>query len=485
MALETTLNKKIFVGDDIVVAFAYPFLFLKNADLEVSIYDTVTKLTTLKTIITDYTVTGANDPDGGTVTFLVAPTSTEKPIVRRIVDLTQLSIYTDFNRFPSATIVGNYDNLTMMVQQLDERVMASLQFESIVDTTATSGLIEGDLVAGYVPRLKSDLTGMEWAQFVDSTSLSLPAGLAFMVQTASGVFTARTITKVGNIGLTNGSGLSGNPVIDSTNIDTSITATVALTLANTTAVANLNVVSKNYRDSIIMEVISVTQVKILGGITMRDVTNTYNMTQSSDLTIDITASGALGIDTGSEATTTDYAIVMVSKASDPTDTTYVLVDESVYPTIVFPTGGYDIKKRVGRVHNNGSGNLLIGLQVEEEFSYYEQSPTIGTITSSTWSDVATAPYTAKNSRMYRLQSRCSITGAVNGFLEYAQAGKSSGSGVECSAMHEESGSINYKVVNITPNVPCDGTSSRNTAFKETSSTTYTIRVVGYTDRLID
>lgn len=72
-----------------------------------------------------------------------------------------------------------------------------------------------------------------------------------------------------------------------------------------------------------------------------------------NVTIDITASGANGLDTGSEASSTGYFVWILAKSTDGTHCG-VLSLSATSPTM---PAGYDLKRRVGWIYNNGSGHI--------------------------------------------------------------------------------------------------------------------------------
>ena len=78
---------------------------------------------------------------------------------------------------------------------------------------------------------------------------------------------------------------------------------------------------------------------------------------SSDITIDITESGAGGLDTGTEAISTMYYIYAIGKADAPGIISGVLSAESAYYDVTLPAG-YDQIAPVGCVYNDASGNLV-------------------------------------------------------------------------------------------------------------------------------
>ena len=63
MTLETSHNRKDYLGDSVQVAFPYDFKILLEGDLEVYVAGV------LQTLSTHYTVSGVLDPAGGNVTF--------------------------------------------------------------------------------------------------------------------------------------------------------------------------------------------------------------------------------------------------------------------------------------------------------------------------------------------------------------------------------------------------------------------------------
>jgi len=233
MTIATTENKKNYDGDGIVTVFAFPFLFPKDTDLDVYIFDETLKTNTLQTITTDYTVTGAGLTAGGDVTMIVAPTSLEGLVIIRSIDITQGSKYEDFNRFPADTVEANLDRLTMICQQLQEQLDRSIVFD--VDVTGFDNELPapvGDTVIGY------NTAGTAFENKVISVgSFSVPAS-GMLASDGTNTLLGRTISEIGNLVITNGNGLSGNPTIDSSALDTSI-ATNVTDIALRTTIADL------------------------------------------------------------------------------------------------------------------------------------------------------------------------------------------------------------------------------------------------------
>ena len=106
-------------------------------------------------------------------------------------------------------------------------------------------------------------------------------------------------------------------------------------------------------------------------------------------TVDITASGANGLDTGAEANSTWYYLYVIA-SHDFADTAFVLSTSFVAPTM---PSGYTRSKLVSAVYNDGSGNLLQFYQVWDKILYDQAGISLlaaGTDTSYTDIDCSTA-----------------------------------------------------------------------------------------------
>lgn len=132
MTISTTATRTSYNGNGITTAFSFPYYFLANGDLVVvSVASDGTETT--QVLNTDYTVTGAGAPAGGTVNMIVAPTSNEKLVIYRDVAITQEVDYITGDAFPAETHEAALDRLTMIAQQLDTGLERSLSLPISVD----------------------------------------------------------------------------------------------------------------------------------------------------------------------------------------------------------------------------------------------------------------------------------------------------------------------------------------------------------------
>lgn len=111
----TETNPKSYSANGTTTAFTFDSYFLADGDLRVETLSS--NVPTLKTLTTDYTVSGAGDLNGGTITFVTAPASGLTVRVTRFVSSTQVVDYVANYIFPAETHEQALDRLTMLVQQ--------------------------------------------------------------------------------------------------------------------------------------------------------------------------------------------------------------------------------------------------------------------------------------------------------------------------------------------------------------------------------
>jgi len=122
MALSSTTYRVAFSGNGSTTVFSFPYYFLLDADLVVILRVDSTGVETTKTITTHYTVSGAANPSGGSVTMLTAPATGETLIVYRDPALTQDLDITANDPLPAENLEKSLDRLTMIAQRLDGRM---------------------------------------------------------------------------------------------------------------------------------------------------------------------------------------------------------------------------------------------------------------------------------------------------------------------------------------------------------------------------
>lgn len=147
MALETTTNKVIFQGNTVTTVFPYSFII----PLATEVVATFTNSSGTQTVLSDtqYTITGLNDPDGGTFTYPLAGSPMavgETLTLQRIVPYTQPTVLTNQGGYYPEVVEAADDNIVMQTQQLAEMYGRTIRFPA-VDPDANS---DGELPAWQV-----------------------------------------------------------------------------------------------------------------------------------------------------------------------------------------------------------------------------------------------------------------------------------------------------------------------------------------------
>lgn len=207
----TTLASPTYNGNGSTTGFATGFQFIANADLLVTVTDS-SGVETVKTLNTDYTVSGAGSPSGGTVTFLSAPASGSKINIESNVTIDQQTDYQEGGSFAANTHEAALDKLTKITQQLKAQIERSLTLpisNQSVETTT------GVITPNYLLRVNGDGDGLEWASVVDASLASsltptdggfvVGDGTDFVVETGA---TARSSLGLGTIATQAASGVS-------------------------------------------------------------------------------------------------------------------------------------------------------------------------------------------------------------------------------------------------------------------------------------
>lgn len=119
MTVTSSTSRIAYTGNGSTTAFAVPFYFLLASDLKVYVGDV------LQSISTNYTVAGADNPAGGTVTFVVPPANAQSVVILRDPPQTQTTDYQDNDTFPAASHERALDKLTMLVQRISSLISRS------------------------------------------------------------------------------------------------------------------------------------------------------------------------------------------------------------------------------------------------------------------------------------------------------------------------------------------------------------------------
>lgn len=150
MPVASEISRVQYVGNNSTVT-AYPvnFYFLANADVKV-ILTTAAGLETVLTETTHYTLTGAANPAGGSLTTVSAYDNTHTLTIYREPQQTQTSEFQSSGALPASVITRNFDKLTMLVQALSRKVSRSFRFnDKAADVSALSEADRESTVFGF------------------------------------------------------------------------------------------------------------------------------------------------------------------------------------------------------------------------------------------------------------------------------------------------------------------------------------------------
>ena len=138
MTVSTTIIKNSHNGNGSTTNFAYQFKILQDSDLTVIIRSS-TGTETTKSLSTHYTVAGAGDASGGSITFTTGntPASGETVVIRRNVPQTQAIDYIANDPFPAETHEEGLDRATMVAQQVSEEADRSIKLSRTNTMTST------------------------------------------------------------------------------------------------------------------------------------------------------------------------------------------------------------------------------------------------------------------------------------------------------------------------------------------------------------
>lgn len=108
-------SQVLYNGTGSEVNFAITFPFIENSHIVCYVVD-LAGTRTLQVLTTNYTLAGAGDAGGGTLTFVVAPLATDTIEIYRVVPFSQLYQYSAGGDF-SSTGHENAVDLTVMLCQ--------------------------------------------------------------------------------------------------------------------------------------------------------------------------------------------------------------------------------------------------------------------------------------------------------------------------------------------------------------------------------
>ncbi len=197
-----------YTGDGLQTVFTYPFPIFADADMEV--YEGAT----LMIITTHYTVSGAGNSAGGSVTFVTAPANGVLVTLRRQMAIKRTTDFQESGEFRAKVINDELDIATAGLQQVETEAKRGLKL-SATDPADTLTLPEK--AARSSKFLGFDANGDAIAAAGSADTVTVSGFMATVVDDADAA-SARATLGLGTAAVKN-TGTSGNavPLLDGAN----------------------------------------------------------------------------------------------------------------------------------------------------------------------------------------------------------------------------------------------------------------------------
>lgn len=191
MTIETTANRISYTGSGTTGPFSFPYYFLADGDLTVIKTTIADGTEETLTITTDYTVSGAGEAAGGSVTLVATLSSAYKLTIIRDPGILQPADYPANDRFPSATHEEALDRATMIMQRLNDLIARSFRL-SDGDVSGIS-MVLSNLVAGQLIAVNSAGTGIESTAAADVDLATVSAFMQTLLDDADAATARATL----------------------------------------------------------------------------------------------------------------------------------------------------------------------------------------------------------------------------------------------------------------------------------------------------
>lgn len=184
MSLTSDLNRTQYTLASATATLTIPWKFLENSHVDVQ--RTRSGLDTPLVLNGDYTLSGAGNPAGGSLTLTGLSTAIGDIItINRVVPHTQLTSY-EPNRFNSSTHETTLDRIVMQVAKLNEDLKRAIRLP----------VTNGEITALSKVTRASRLIGFDSASALELVSRQ---GIVDEVVAAAGAFASGTVREVGTI----------------------------------------------------------------------------------------------------------------------------------------------------------------------------------------------------------------------------------------------------------------------------------------------
>lgn len=192
MTVSTTTNRWAYAGNGVTTAFAYTNIIWASSDLLVYVAGV------LKTLTTDYSVSGVGAAGGGNVTFVSAPADAADVVIVADVGRQQPVDLIEGDSLPAADLETQVDKLTRMVQRAHDLAYRAFR---LADGDPTAAIALPDAATRALKYLSFDASGNpSVVAAVDLGATSVSAFIATLLDDADAATARATLGAVAKAG---------------------------------------------------------------------------------------------------------------------------------------------------------------------------------------------------------------------------------------------------------------------------------------------
>lgn len=145
MSLPSDLSRNDYVGNDSTAVYPYTFKIFRQQDLRV-IKRNLSGVEFVLTLGVDFTVTGVNNPAGGSITLTAGNLPTDYHLtIRRVLPFTQETDIRNQGDFFAEVHEDQFDRSIMVVQQLADDVSRSMRNPETVPASVFSPILPANI----------------------------------------------------------------------------------------------------------------------------------------------------------------------------------------------------------------------------------------------------------------------------------------------------------------------------------------------------
>lgn len=134
----STTARVFYTGNGSQTVFAYTFKIQSASELRVVTRNNTTGVETVQALTTHYTVGGVGVANGGSVTFVTAPTSGHIVMIRRYTPLLQPTDLKNQDRYDPARVETALDNLCFEIQRMETEIARVIRAPESENNVGTS-----------------------------------------------------------------------------------------------------------------------------------------------------------------------------------------------------------------------------------------------------------------------------------------------------------------------------------------------------------